>query len=571
MKKKNAAALMAAAMAASLLVGCGGGAASSSAATSTADSTPAESKVESTAESTAADTTADGDETLTVWAWDPNFNIYALKQAEAIYQKDHPNFKLNIEENVYSDIETKLITAATSEDYSTLPDLFLMQDYSYHKMVANFPGIYTDLTDSGLDWDKFSGGKLADSTVDGHHYGLPFDNGASVMAVRSDMIENAGLTVDDFKDLTWSEFEEKAQKVVDANGVPMLTSSGGSELIIEMMQSAGASPVVDGEVKIADNAALKESLTVYKDMVDKGILAEYTDWDQYIASMNDGKAAGVINGCWIMSSVQAAADQSGKWAIVNMPKLDGIDGATNYANCGGASWAVSSNCKNTELAFDFLKSTFGSSVELYDDLLPNAGAISSYLPAAESDVYNQPSEFYGGQTVYKDIVEFAGQVPAFDCGAYYSDVRSALTDAVTNIVQNNADIDSEMQNAQDTVEFNIAGQAKHDTHCVRLQLRICQGHGLHLIRPLQAAPLLLWQNRRHYDEEKRTEYGAEAQPDGLGLPAAGSTPDICILLLPHGAGADPFVPERHRQRCTACGLCQLRAHFKGCHVPAVPV
>ena len=109
------------------------------------------------------------------------------------------------------------------------------------------------------------------------------------------------------------------------------------------------------------------------------------------------------------------------------------------------------------LAFDFLKSTFGSSVELYDDLLPNAGAISSYLPAAESDVYNQPSEFYGGQTVYKDIVEFAGKVPAFDCGAYYSDVRSALTDAVTNIVQNNADIDSEMQNAQDTVEFNIAG------------------------------------------------------------------------------------------------------------------
>ena len=188
-----------------------------------------------------------------------------------------------------------------------------------------------------------------------------------------------------------------------------------------------------------------------------GILAEYTDWDQYIASMNDGKAAGVINGCWIMSSVQAAADQSGKWAIVNMPKLDGIDGATNYANCGGASWAVSSNCKNTELAFDFLKSTFGSSVELYDDLLPNAGAISSYLPAAESDVYNQPSEFYGGQTVYKDIVEFAGKVPAFDCGAYYSDVRSAMTDAVTNIVQNNADIDSEMQNAQDTVEFNIAG------------------------------------------------------------------------------------------------------------------
>ena len=172
--------------------------------------------------------------------------------------------------------------------------------------------------------------------------------------------------------------------------------------------------------------------------------------------MNKGEAAGVIQGCWIMSSIQSAEDQSGKWAIVNMPALDGIDGATNYANCGGASWAVSSNCKNTELAFDFLKTTFGGSVELYDDLLPNAGAISSYLPAAQSDVYNQTSDFYGGQAVYKDIVEFAGKVPAINYGAYYNDIRSALTDAITNVVQNGADIDEEIQNAQDTVEFNIS-------------------------------------------------------------------------------------------------------------------
>lgn len=443
MKKKRATALMAAALTASLLAGCG---------VSTA-SAPAES---ATSES-AASSEADDGNTLTVWAWDTNFNVYALKQAEALYQKDHPDFKLNIEELTYNEIETKLITAAASEDYSALPDIFLMQDYSFHKMVAYFPGVFTDLGDSGLNWRQFSSGKLADSTVDGHHYGLPFDSGATVMAVRSDMLSNAGYSVEDFKDLTWSEFEDKAQQVVNANGVPMLASSGGSELIIEMMQSAGASPVVDGEVEMADNAALKKALTVYKEMVDKGILAEYTDWDQYIASINQGDAAGVINGCWIMSSIQAAEDQSGKWAIVNMPRLDGIANATNYANCGGASWAVSSNCENTELAFDFLQSTFGSSVALYDDLLPNAGAIASYLPAAESDVYNQPSEFYGGQTVYKDIVEFAKQVPAFDCGAYYSNVRSALNDAVTNIVQNNADITTEMQNAQDAVTFNIAG------------------------------------------------------------------------------------------------------------------
>ena len=423
-------------MAASVLAGCGG-------------------KAEDKSEAKKDDTAAAQEETLTVWCWDPNFNVYAMEQAEKMYQKDHPDFKLDIQEKVYSDIETALITAAEADDYSTLPDIFLMQDYSFHKNVANYPGIFTELTDSGVDFSQFSAGKLVDSTVDGKNYGLPFDNGATIMAIRKDMVEAAGLTVDDFKDTTWSDFIEKAKKVVEKNNVPMLTSSGGSEIVIEMLQSAGASPMVDGKVDLVGNEALKKSIETYKQLIDEKVMVDYTDWDQYIASMNKGTAAGVIQGCWIMSSIQAAEEQSGNWAIVDMPKLDGIEGATNYANCGGASWAVSSNCKNTDLAFDFLKSTFGESVELYDDLLPNAGAIASYLPAAESEVYNEASDFYGGQTVYKDIVDFAGKVPGIDYGAYYSDIRSALTDAITNVVQNGADIDSEIKNAQDTVEFNI--------------------------------------------------------------------------------------------------------------------
>lgn len=393
-------------------------------------------------------------ETLTVWCWDPNFNVYAMKQAEKLYQKDHPNFKLDIQEKVFSDIETALITAAEAGDLSTLPDMFLMQDYTFKKMVANYPNVFTELSNSGINFDDFSGGKLGDSTIDGKHYGVPFDNGATIMAIRKDMVEKAGLTVEDFKDTTWPEFIEKASKVVEANGVPMLTSSGGSEIVIEMLQTCGASPMVNGKIDLVGNKALKKAIETYKELIDKGIMIDYTDWDQYIASMNTGKAAGVIQGCWIMSSIQAAEDQAGNWAIVNMPKFADVDGATNYANNGGASWVVSSNCKNTDLAFDFIKSTFAGSVELYDDLLVNAGAFASYLPAAESETYNQTSDFYAGQSVYKDIVEFAGQVPSIDYGAYFSDIRTALNEIMPNIV-NGADIDTEIQNAQNTVDFKV--------------------------------------------------------------------------------------------------------------------
>lgn len=42
--------------------------------------------------------------TLTVWAWDQTFNIYAMKEAEKIYQKEHPDFKLDIVETPWDDM-----------------------------------------------------------------------------------------------------------------------------------------------------------------------------------------------------------------------------------------------------------------------------------------------------------------------------------------------------------------------------------------------------------------------------------------------------------------------------------
>ena len=399
---------------------------------------------------------ADEEETLTVWCWDPTFNVYAMKQAEAAYQKDHPNFKLDIQEKVYSDIEQSLITAAEAGTYDTLPDIFLMQDYSFHKNVTNYPEIFTELTDSGIDFSQFSAGKLADSTVDEKNYGVPFDNGATIMAIRSDMVEKAGLKVEDFMDTTWSEFIELAKKVVEANDVPMLTSSGGSEIVIEMLQSAGASPIVDGEVKLVDNEALKAAIEVYKQLIDEGIMVDYTDWDQYIASMNKGTAAGVIQGCWIMSSIQAAEDQSGKWALTNMPKLDGVDGATNYSNNGGSSWAISSNCKKQDLAIDFMKSTFAGSTALYDDIIAK-GALATWAPAGDSEAYAQPVAFFSDDPVYAKIVDFATKTPSNITGAFYYDARDAVGTALSNIIQTGADMDSELQTAQETVEFNMGG------------------------------------------------------------------------------------------------------------------
>ena len=189
-------------------------------------------------------------------------------------------------------------------------------------------------------------------------------------------------------------------------------------------------------------------------MVKDGTLVEVTDWDQYISSLNSGTAASALNGCWIMASLKLAEDQSGKWAMTNMPRLDKAPNAANYSNNGGSSWAISANCKNVDLAVDFLNSTFAGSNEFYDQIIVN-GALATWAPAGESEAYNEPSDFFSGDTVYAKIVDFATKTPSNVTGPFYYDARDAVGAALSQITQQGVDVDSALQTAQETLEFSM--------------------------------------------------------------------------------------------------------------------
>ena len=400
-----------------------------------------------------------GSNTLTVWTWDPEFNVYAIKKAAEIYAANgHEGFTVEVEEVLSDDIETRLTTAVSAGDLSTLPDIWLMQDNSFQKYAINYPDLFTDLTDSGIDFSQFSEAKVAYSVVDGKNLGVPFDNGAVINAMRTDYLEQAGLTIEDFTDITWSEFMELGKQVTEACGQPMLTSQAGSpDLIMEMLQSCGASLFnEDGSVNIEGNDALKECMEIYAQMVEDGTLVEVTDWDQYIASLNNGTVVSSINGCWIMASIVAKEDQSGKWAITNMPRLERQENATNYSNNGGSTWVVSGATENKDLAIDFLNSTFAGSTELYDDILQK-GALATWAPAGDSDAYAQQVEFWGGQEVYALIVDYATNTPSNITGPFYYDARDAVGVALSEVIQSGADMDTSIANAQETVEFNMGG------------------------------------------------------------------------------------------------------------------
>lgn len=399
---------------------------------------------------------SEGGDTLTVWTWDPKFNIPAIKEAANIYKADHPDFNLKVVETLSDDCESKLIAAAEGGDLSTLPDIVLMQDNSYQKFVTAYPEAFEDLTDSGIDFSQFPAGKLAYSTVDGKNYGVPFDNGAVIGAYRTDILEQAGYTTADLTDIDWNRFIEIGKDVKAKTGTYMLSGQADSpDTIMMMLQSAGASLFdEDGKPAMTDNDALKECIDIYKTMVDEGIYLEVNKWDDYVTSITKGSVAGVINGNWIIATIQGMEDTAGKWEITNMPKLIKTPNATNYSNNGGSSWYITSNCKNKDLAIDFLKSTFAGSVELYEKILPTTGAIATYLPAGDSAAYAEPQAYWSNQPIFKTIVEYSKLTPANNTSPYYYDGRDAIGTQIQNIM-NGADIDSAIADAQAEVEFSM--------------------------------------------------------------------------------------------------------------------
>jgi lactose/L-arabinose transport system substrate-binding protein len=393
--------------------------------------------------------------TLTVWCWDPNFNIYSMNEAAKIYKPLNPKVTVNVVETPWDDVQQKLITALGANQTASLPDILLMQDNAMQKNLQTYPKAFAPVGDK-IDMSKFAQFKIGYGAMDGKYYGVPFDNGATATFLRRDLIEQAGLKVEDFNDITWERFIELGKIVKAKTGVALVsTDATGPDFVMVMLQSASTwlfDP--QGKTYINNNPVLKRSVELFIEMTQSGVMLLAADWNEYIATLNNSRAASTIQGCWIIGSIVAEPSQSGKWAMVSTPKFANIN-SVNYSSQGGSGWLVLSSSKNVDTAIDFLDKTFAGSVQFYETILPSSGAISTWLPAADSPVYAQPHAFFGGQKVYEELVAYAGKVPQVKYGVFNYEARGEVTKAMMNIIQGSTTVQAALDDAQRNTEFIV--------------------------------------------------------------------------------------------------------------------
>ncbi len=393
-------------------------------------------------------------EKITVWAWDPNFNVDIMNNAKERYESNNDGVMIEVVDMAKGDLEQLLHTDLASGVKTNLPDIVLIEDYNAQKYLQSYPGAFKDLTND-FNYDDFANYKVELMKLGDSTYGVPFDSGVTGFFYRKDVLAEAGYAPEDLQNLTWDEFINIGLDVKEKTGKALLSfgrNDGG--IMRVMMQSAGEWYFnADGSLNMAGNPVLLEALEAYKKIVESEIIIPTTGWTDWVGAFNSGDAVSVSTGAWIIGSVKSAEDQAGLWGLAPIPRLSN-DSSINASNLGGSSWYVL-DTDNSDTAIKFLQDTYGSDVEFYQDILVKNGAIGSYIPAYEGEAYEVADEFFDGQQIYIDLSNSIKNVPSINYGLYTYEADSAIMGLIEEFYAGRMTAEEVLVEAEKVVDMQI--------------------------------------------------------------------------------------------------------------------
>lgn len=463
MRKTTISIIMSSVLSAALLAGCGSSENSvskSAAETSSAvQETAGDATQNISSDEPAADSSAAGEDTavstgapveLTVWSWDKNFNGAAFAEADKLDN----DVTVNFVEMGKADCLQKIHTVLSSGSTEGLPDIVTISDLNAQGYLMAYPGAFLPMDDY-IKYDDFAPYKKGMVSYEGAGYGVPFDTGVAALFYRTDYIQEVGYTDDQMQNMTWDEYEKLGKKLKEKGHYLQTFNPNDVSNMQITLQSCGKWFTNDqGKADFVKNDALKESYRLFKEFNDGDFCKQVSDWNEFSGAINGGDVACVIRGSWITSTIKSAEDQSGKWRMAPIPKLDKVSGATQRSNQGGSSIFVLAKAPHAKEAAQFLAKTFGENTELYDTLAKSANIMGTYLPAGNVEAYSAGDDFFGGEKINATLAGWLEEIPQVNPGAYSAEAQSALL-AVTPNILNGSDLNSELSAAEEQFDATV--------------------------------------------------------------------------------------------------------------------
>lgn len=356
--------------------------------------------------------------TLNFWTFQELHKGF-MDDAVASWNKANPDKQITLKTDVYpyDENHNKLLIALQSG--TGAPDLADIEISKFPNFLkGSKPGLVE--LNSVVDpvKDQLIMGRMDNYAKDGKYYGVDYHVGAQVIYYNTEILDKAGVKVDDIK--TWDDYVAAGKKVLEKTGKPMTTlevTEHWSYYPLIAMQGSdfldkSGAPILDNEVNV-------KTLKFLKDMMDSKIAVPapggFHHSEEYWAWMNKGNAASIWMPMWYMGRfTQYMPDLKGKIAIRPMPTFEG---GKKSAGMGGTGTAVTVQSKNAELAKEFLafaKLSKEGSIKTwtilgFDPIRSDAWSD----PAMSAD--NQYTQYFG-KDIFSTLQSIVGDVGAINVG-----------------------------------------------------------------------------------------------------------------------------------------------------------
>lgn len=354
--------------------------------------------------------TSDKKVIINMWAWAEDQYAPVIKQFEEKYPNIDVNFTVS---PVSTDEYTKFQNAVSSG--KNIPDVIQMEydampQFAVKGSLANF---------SSDSIEKEMGALYNESAWKSAHvadglYGIPTDQGPTVLYYRDDLLKQYGLEVP----TTWQEFEETGKKLHEADPSKYMgfVDLADPRNLTNFMSYADSKPwtVEDVENLSFDmqNDTVKDVSDFVQRCIKEGVLQPISSaGSEFNQAMNDSRYATYLDGAWrgaLLKSMYPSL--SGKWKVETVPAWG--DSEAKGSTSGGSMLALTAATPEDKRAAAIAFMNFISSdKDTVNTLVTDGGIFSAANSYQNDDTWtSKTDDYFGGQEIYKVYFDAAKMV-----------------------------------------------------------------------------------------------------------------------------------------------------------------
>lgn len=348
---------------------------------------------------------------LTMWAWSEAQYGPVIKQ----FEKKYPNIKIKfVLSPVSTDEYTKFQNVVSAN--KGIPDIIQMEYDSMPQFAVK--GNLMNFTSDSIE--KQIGGNYNKAAwtaahVSGGLYGIPTDQGPTVLYYRNDILNQYNLKTP----TTWKEFEEEGIKLhkADPSKYMGFVDLADPRNLTNFLDYADSKP---WDVKDVENLSFDMQNSKVKDVTDfiqrcikEGVLQPISSaGSEFNQAMNNNRYATYLDGAWRGDLLKTMYPSlSGKWKVTT-PPVWGSDSARSSTS-GGSMLALTKSVtsKDKQAAAIAFMNYISSNKDCVHTLVTTGGIFSAAKvyqnDASQADVTDK---YFGGQAVNKVYFDAAKMV-----------------------------------------------------------------------------------------------------------------------------------------------------------------